>query len=149
MLGEQLHNCNPVKHGHAICLPHKDEGIPLSALPKDTQQASLPACSPHYPFFMLSAKQKTVNTIFLSLLVEPQVYRLRSGRSNHYTIAPVFVHLHLRIIFFQFFNSINYNLFNVAKEGDSKFICIKQFINFCHFTQFRTRNFSDQKNVRG
>ena len=36
MLGEQLHNCNPVKYGHAICLSHIDEGIPLSALRKYT-----------------------------------------------------------------------------------------------------------------
>ena len=35
--------------GPTTCLPHKDEGIPLSALPKDTQ-ASLPACSPHYSY---------------------------------------------------------------------------------------------------
>ena len=36
MLGEQLHNCNPVKYGWATCLPHKGGGVPLSALPKDT-----------------------------------------------------------------------------------------------------------------
>ena len=36
MLGEQLHNCNPVKYGRATCLPHKGVGVPLSALPKDT-----------------------------------------------------------------------------------------------------------------
>ena len=33
-----------------ICLPHKDGGVPLSVLPK-AQQASLSACSPHYPYF--------------------------------------------------------------------------------------------------
>ena len=36
MLGEQLHNCNPVKYGRATCLPHKGGGVSLSALPKDT-----------------------------------------------------------------------------------------------------------------
>ena len=36
MLGEQLYNCNPEKYGYATYLPHKDGGIPLSALPKDT-----------------------------------------------------------------------------------------------------------------
>ena len=64
MLGEQLHNYNPVKYGWATCLPHKGGGVPLSALPKDTQ-ASLPACSPHYPFFMLSAKQGSCEYHFL------------------------------------------------------------------------------------
>ena len=60
-----------------------------------TQQASLPACFPHYPFFMLSAKQGSCEYHFLKsfgmtrLRNEPQVYRLQCGRSNHYTIAPV------------------------------------------------------------
>ena len=36
MLGEQLHNCNRVKYEYVTCLPHKDRGVPLSALPKDT-----------------------------------------------------------------------------------------------------------------
>ena len=36
MLGEQLYNSNPVKYGYATCLPHKDGGIPLSALSNDT-----------------------------------------------------------------------------------------------------------------
>ena len=36
MLGEQLHNSNSVKYGYSTCLPHKDGGNPLSALPKDT-----------------------------------------------------------------------------------------------------------------
>ena len=36
MLGEQLHNCNPVKYGRATCLPHKGEDVPLSTLPNDT-----------------------------------------------------------------------------------------------------------------
>ena len=35
MLGEQLHNCNPVKYGYATCLPHKGGGVSLSALPRD------------------------------------------------------------------------------------------------------------------
>jgi len=30
--------------------PLKGRSIPLSALPKDTQHANLPDCSPHYPF---------------------------------------------------------------------------------------------------
>ena len=36
MLSEQLHNCNPVKYGYTTYLPHKDVGVPLSALTKDT-----------------------------------------------------------------------------------------------------------------
>ena len=36
MLGEQLHNCNLVKHRYTICLQHKDKGILLSALLKNT-----------------------------------------------------------------------------------------------------------------
>ena len=36
MLGEQLHNCNPAKCKYATCLPHKDGGVPLSVLSKDT-----------------------------------------------------------------------------------------------------------------
>ena len=36
MLGEQLHSCNLVNYGWATCRPHKDGGVPLSALPKDT-----------------------------------------------------------------------------------------------------------------
>ena len=36
ILGKQLRNCNPVKYGYAICLPHENGGIPLNALPKDT-----------------------------------------------------------------------------------------------------------------
>ena len=60
-----------------------------------TQQASLPACSPHYPFFMLSTKQGSYEYHFLKsfgmtrLRNEPKVYRLQCGRSNHCTIAPV------------------------------------------------------------
>ena len=50
MLGEKLHSCNPVKYGCATCLPHKGGGVPLVPCPR-TQQASLPACSPHYPLF--------------------------------------------------------------------------------------------------
>ena len=41
--------------GPATCLPHKDGGVPLSALPK-TQQASFPACSPHYPYVLSISK---------------------------------------------------------------------------------------------
>ena len=36
MLGEQLYNCKPVKCGYATCLPHRDGGVPLIVLPKDT-----------------------------------------------------------------------------------------------------------------
>ena len=36
MLGEQLHNCSPVKYEYATCLPYKNGGVPLSTLPKDT-----------------------------------------------------------------------------------------------------------------
>ena len=35
--------------GPTTCLPHKEGGIPLGVLPK-AQQASLPACFPHYPY---------------------------------------------------------------------------------------------------
>ena len=30
------YNCNPVKYGYATCMPHKDGGVPLSVLHKDT-----------------------------------------------------------------------------------------------------------------
>ena len=72
-----------------------------------TQQASLPACSPHYPFFMLSAKQGSCEYHFLKSLGmtrlrnEPQVYRQRCGRSNHYTIAPVAVKLIAMLAYIQ------------------------------------------------
>ena len=36
VLGEPLHNSNQVKQGNAICLPHKNENIPLGVLPKKT-----------------------------------------------------------------------------------------------------------------
>ena len=54
-----------------------------------TQQANFPACSRHYPFFMLSTKQGSCdNHFYLSILVsldlgnELQIYRLRSESSN-------------------------------------------------------------------
>ena len=61
-----------------------------------TQQASLPTCSPHFHFFILSAKQGSWEYHLLKFFGvtrqgnEAQVYRLRCGRSHHYTIAPVF-----------------------------------------------------------
>ena len=94
MLGEQLHNYNPVKYGRATCLPHKGGGIPLSALPKDTT-SKLAGLSSTLSLFMLSAKQGSCEYHFLKsfsmtrLWNEPQVYRLQCGRSNHCTIAPV------------------------------------------------------------
>ena len=64
MLGEQLDNCNPMKYGYATYLLLKDEGIPLSALPKDTTR-KFPACSRHFLFFMPSAKQESSENHFL------------------------------------------------------------------------------------
>ena len=61
-----------------------------------TQQASLPACFPHYPLYMLSAKQGSCEYHFLEsfnmtrLRNETHVYRQQCGRSNHCTIASVF-----------------------------------------------------------
>ena len=94
MLGEQLHNYNPVKYERATCLPHKGGGIPLSALPKDTT-SKLAGLFSTLSLFMLSAKQGSCEYHFLKffgitrLRNEPQVYRLQCGRSNHCTIAPV------------------------------------------------------------
>ena len=94
MLGKQLHNYNPVKYGYATCLPHKDGGIPLSALPKDTT-SKLAGLFYTLSLFMLSAKQGSCEYHFLKsfgmtrLRNEPQVYQLQCGRSNHCTIAPV------------------------------------------------------------
>ena len=80
--------------GPTICLPHEDGGILPSALPKDTTNKLAGLFS---TLFLLcwAPSREAVNTIFKSLLVwldlenEPQVYRLRSGSSNHYAIAPV------------------------------------------------------------
>ena len=64
MLGEQLYNCNPVKYGYATCLPHKDRGVPLSALPKDTT-SKLAGLFSTLSFFMLSANQGSCEYHFL------------------------------------------------------------------------------------
>ena len=69
-------------------------GVPLSALPKDTTSELAGLFSTTSPKCRAPSRE-AVDTIFFSLLVwldkgnEPQVYRLRSGRSNHYTIASV------------------------------------------------------------
>ena len=75
----------------ATCLPYKGRGIPLSALPKDTISELAGLFSTSSSKYRAPSRE-AVDTIFLNLLVwldmgnEPQVYRLRSGRSNHYTI---------------------------------------------------------------
>ena len=77
----------------ATCLPHKGGGVPLSALPKDTTRELAGLLSTLFLLYWAPIKE-AVNIILKSRLVwldkgnEPQVYRLRSGRSNHYTIAP-------------------------------------------------------------
>ena len=77
---------------HMTMKASRYEGIPLRLCPRT--QASLPAYSPHYSY-VLSAKQGSCEYHFLSLLVcldlgnEPQIYRLRSGRSDQDAIAPV------------------------------------------------------------
>ena len=80
--------------GPITCLPHKDRGIPLSALPKGTT-SKLAGLFSTLTLFWWAPSKEAANTIFKSLLVwldlgnESQVYRLRSGRSNHYAITPV------------------------------------------------------------
>ena len=73
MLGEQFHNCNPVKRRYATCLPHKDEGIPLTVLPKDTT-SKLAGLFSTLSLFMLSAKQGSGKYDFFKSFV---VTRLR------------------------------------------------------------------------
>ena len=51
ILGEQLHNCNPMKYECATCLPHKDGGVPLSALPKDTTSKLADLFFTLFPFY--------------------------------------------------------------------------------------------------
>ena len=86
----------------AICLPHKDKGVPFSALPKDTTSELAGLFSVTSPKCRVPSR-KTADTTFWNLLVwldkkiERQVHRLRSGRSNHYVIAWVF-------LFFSSFN---------------------------------------------
>ena len=78
----------------ATCLPHKDGGIPLTALPKDTASES----SGLFSTLFISDRapsREAVKNIFKVFWYhstwgnEHQVYRLRTGRSNHYAIAPV------------------------------------------------------------
>ena len=64
VLGEQLHNCNPVKYGWATCLPHKGGGVPLSALPKDTTSKVIGLSFTLF-LVMLSAKQGSCEYHFL------------------------------------------------------------------------------------
>ena len=64
MLGEQLHNCNPVKYVWATCLSHKGGGVPLSALPKDTTSKLAGLFSTQF-LFKLSAKQESCEYPFL------------------------------------------------------------------------------------
>ena len=83
-----------MKYGWATCLPHKGGGVPLSALPKDNKQACRFVLHT-IPFFMLSAKQGSCEYHFLKSFGMTrhrewtQVYRVRCGRSHHYTIAAV------------------------------------------------------------
>ena len=82
-----------MKYGWATCLPHKDGGVPLSALPKGTSK--LAGLFSTLSFFMLSAKQGSCEYHFLKsfgmtrLGERTQVYRLGCGRSHHYTKARV------------------------------------------------------------
>ena len=64
MLSEQLHNCNPVKYGYATCLPHKDGGVSVSALPKDTINRLSGLFSTLSLFHAERQAGKLVNTIF-------------------------------------------------------------------------------------
>ena len=85
----------------ATCRPHTDGGVPLSALSKNTNE--LAGLFSTTSLKCLAPSRKAVDTIFLSLLVlldkgnKPQVYRLRSGRSNHYPIASVQITLRLQL----------------------------------------------------
>ena len=77
--------------GPTTCLPHKGEGIPLNPLPKDTT-SKLVGLFSTLSLFCWAPSREAMSTIFLNILVwldqgnEPQVYRLRSGRSNHHAI---------------------------------------------------------------
>jgi len=65
----------------------KVEAIPLSAFPKNTSE--LAGLFSHYPFLNLNVKQENCEYQLLQSfgLTRPgnrtQVYRLRSGQSNH------------------------------------------------------------------
>ena len=78
----------------ATCLPHKGVGVPLSALPKDTT-SELAVLFSTISHKCRAPSREAIDTIFKSLLAwldkgnEPLVYRLRSGRSNHNTVASV------------------------------------------------------------
>ena len=79
----------------ATCLPHKNGGVTLSALLKDTSKlASL------FSTTSLNAKRQAgkLRISFFKVLWydsirenEPQVYRLQSRRFNHYTITLIFI----------------------------------------------------------
>ena len=64
MLGEKLDNSNPVKHGCVTFLPHKDGGIPLSVLPKDTT-SKLAGLFSILSLFILSTMQGSCEYHFL------------------------------------------------------------------------------------
>ena len=94
MLDEQLHDCNPVKSGASpVC--HLKMKVSRHVVCPRTQQASCRLVFYAILFFMLSAKQGSCEYHFLKyfgmarLRNEPKDYRLRSGHSNHYTIAAV------------------------------------------------------------
>ena len=84
------------------CLLREGGCVPLSALLKNTTIELAGLFSTTSPKCRAPSRE-AVDTIFESLLVrldkgiEPQVYRLRSGRSNHYAIAPVFALFCLKV----------------------------------------------------
>ena len=78
MLGEQLHNCNPVNYRYATCLPHKDGGVPLSVLPKDTTSKFAGLFST-LSLFMLSAKQGSCEYHFLKSFGKTRLRGMNPG----------------------------------------------------------------------
>ena len=79
--------------GPTTCLPHKDEGIPLSDMPKDTTSklaglfSTLNFCAERQAGKLSLPYLKSLGR--LELENEPQVYQLSSRYSNHNAIAPV------------------------------------------------------------
>ena len=79
MLGEQLHNCNPVKYEYASCLPPKDGGVPLSALPKDTT-INLAGLLSTLSFFYAKRKEEKLGSFGCAICVVSGIAAMASPK---------------------------------------------------------------------